>query len=135
MRLTRVYRFSASHRLHSDQLTEAENRDLYGKCNNPWGHGHNYLIHISVRGVPDGGTGRILSPGALDRWVQDRLISVYDHRDLNTDVPDFPGVPTTEILALDAERRLRAGWPFPEAELDRIRVQETPRNTFELRIR
>src|SRR3954454_6925653 len=132
MRLTRIYRFSASHRLHSDQLSDDQNRELYGKCNNPWGHGHNYRIHVTVRGVADGTTGRVLSPGALDRWVHERLLRVYDHKDLNTDVPDFSGVPTTEILALDAERRLRNGWPFPDAELDRIRLQETPRNTFEL---
>lgn len=136
MRLTRVYRFSASHRLHSPSLTEAENAELYGKCNNPWGHGHDYVVHVSVAGEPDSVTGRIVSPALLDRYVQERVVAVFDHKDMNSDVPDFEGVPTTENLALDVARRLEPGWneQFGAVKLDRIFVQETPRNTFELRM-
>jgi 6-pyruvoyltetrahydropterin/6-carboxytetrahydropterin synthase len=115
-------------------MTTEENRELYGKCNNPYGHGHDYVLHVSVRGNPRETTGRVVVPGALDRFVQEKVIGVYDHRDINSDVPGFQGVPTTENLAIDIERRLRSGWEehFREIELDRIRIQETPRNTFEL---
>lgn len=136
MRLTRVYRFSASHRLHSERLTADRNRELYGKCNNPFGHGHNYVLHVSVEGPVDSATGRVVSPGAIDGYVDDIVIRTFDHKDINTDVPDFSGVPTTENLALDIERRLRTGWDarFGAARLARVWIQETPRNTFELEI-
>lgn len=135
MRLTRTYRFSSSHRLHSDQLSAECNAELYGKCNNPFGHGHNYVLRVSVSGQMDESTGRVASPGELDRYVHRQVISVFDHRDMNTDVPEFAGVPTTENLALEIERRLAAGWAatFAEVKLERIWIQETPRNTFELR--
>jgi 6-pyruvoyltetrahydropterin/6-carboxytetrahydropterin synthase len=137
MRLTRVYRFSASHRLHSPSLGERENAELYGKCNNPFGHGHDYVLHVSVAGEPDLATGRIVIPADLDRFVNQRVVAVFDHRDINADVPDFDGVPTTENLARDVARRLQADWKehFGAAALDRVFVQETPRNTFELRMR
>ena len=134
-RLTRAYRFAASHRLHSDELTADRNRELYGKCNNPYGHGHNYVLRVSVTGPVDNSTARVISPGALDTFVHARVIDIFDHRDMNRDVRDFAGVPTTENLAIDIERRLRDGWAatFGEVRLDRIWLQETPRNTFELR--
>ena len=137
MRLTRTFRFSASHRLHSEQLTADRNLELYGKCNNPYGHGHDYVLRVSVRGEVDPRTGRVVEPGRLDRYVQDRIVSVMDHKDLNTDVAGFRGVPTTENLVFEIERRLRTGWTahFPNARLDRIWVQETPRNKIELRSR
>ena len=134
MRLTRVYRFAASHRLHSTSLTCEQNLELYGKCNNPYGHGHNYVLHVSVAGVPDATTGRVVDTGALDEHVREKLLRLYDHADLNTDVPDFAGVPTTENLAADAEKRLRHGWPFADASLDRVLIQETDRNTVEMRV-
>jgi 6-pyruvoyltetrahydropterin/6-carboxytetrahydropterin synthase len=134
-RLTRAYTFAASHRLHSDELTASRNLELYGKCNNPHGHGHNYVLRVSVTGPVDETTGRVISPGALDTFVRARVIHIFDHRDMNRDVRDFAGVPTTENLAIDIERRLRDGWSaaFGEVKLDRIWLQETPRNTFELR--
>ena len=137
MRLTRVYRFVASHRLHSNTLSDAENDALYGKCNNPFGHGHNYVVHISVSGAVDESTGRVIEVGALDRFVQERVVDAFDHRDMNADVDDFRStVPTTENLAVAIERRLRSGWSerFEGIKLDRIRIDETPRNTFDLRI-
>lgn len=136
-RLTRVYAFSASHRLHSDQLSAEKNATLYGKCNHPFGHGHNYKLHVSVKG-PVQDTGRVIDLGAFDRYVQDRVISAVNQRDLNCDVPDFRGlVPTTENLAHVIRRRLSETWPesFHPAQLDRIYIEETPRNTFELRVR
>lgn len=136
-RVTRTYRFSASHRLHSDELTLEENRNLYGKCNNPYGHGHDYVLRVSVAGAVDETCGRVVSPGALDGYVQSRVVDVFDHRDMNADVPDFQGVPTTENLATDIARRLRENWAasFGDVALDGIWLQETPRNTFELRNR
>lgn len=135
MKLTRVYRFAASHRLHTASLSEEQNLHLYGKCNNPYGHGHDYVLHVRVAGEPDARTGRVVDIGVLDQYVTDRLLSLYDHADLNTDVPGFSGAPTTENLACDAERRLRAAWPFRSAALDGIVIQETERNRVELRNR
>jgi 6-pyruvoyltetrahydropterin/6-carboxytetrahydropterin synthase len=137
MRLTRTYRFAASHRLHSEQLSSERNRDLYGKCNNPYGHGHDYILRVTVRGDVDPATGRLVDPGKLDRYVRTQVTELLDHKDLNADVPDFHGVPTTENLVLDIERRLLAAWSthFETTELDRVWVQETPRNTIELRKR
>ena len=133
MRVCRTYRFSASHRLHSGALNDIENRDLYGKCNNPFGHGHDYVLYVSVSGPVDPATGRVVPVGELDRFVHENVLLVYDHKDINTDVAGFEGVPTTENLAVDIERRLSREWPFAGAVLDRISIRETPRNTFELR--
>src|SRR3954449_447045 len=136
MRFTRVYKFSASHRLHAPWLSEDENQSLYGKCNNPYGHGHNYVLHVTVSGPTDPVTGRVVNPMTLDRHVKERVLSVYDHSDINSDVPNFEGVPTTENLARDIARRLCNGWSqtVPVARLERVLIQETGRNKFELRI-
>ena len=133
MTLTRVYRFAASHRLHSAELSDTENEVLYGKCNHPYGHGHDYVLHVTVAGEPDQTTGRIVDIGALDRYVEQHVLRIYDHSDLNQDVPDFVGVPTTENLAIDSDRRLRRAWPFANAVIDRVLIHETGRNSVELR--
>lgn len=135
MRLTRSYRFSASHRLHSHELSPAENSELYGKCNNPFGHGHDYVLEVSVEGNPDDVTGRVLDIGALDRFVHTVVLDDLDHRDLNNDLEDFRNlVPTTENLAVVIEGRLREDWKrkFPQVSLRRIYLGETKRNSFEL---
>lgn len=136
-RLTRTYRFSASHRLHSTELNEEQNEALYGKCNNPYGHGHDYTLRVTVRGDIDDVTGRVLEPGRLDRYVREVVTEALDHKDLNTDVHDFRGVPTTENLVLHIQRRLQSDWKnhFQTAILDCVHVQETPRNKVELRNR
>ncbi len=96
MRLTRRYRFAASHRLDSPVLSAEENRKLYGKCNNPYGHGHDYSIDISVEG-PLNADGMVVDREALDRLVEERVLRVLDHKNLNQDVPEFErAVPTTE---------------------------------------
>ena len=137
MQLTRVYRFAASHRLHSDQLTPERNSDLYGKCNNPYGHGHDYVLQITVEGRVEPASGRVVNVASLDRFVHEHVISVFDHKDMNTDVRDFEGVPTTENLASDIGRRLERAWngSFGDAKLARVWIQETPKNTFELRMK
>lgn len=137
MTVTRRYKFSASHRLHSPSLSEAENASLYGKCNNPYGHGHDYLLAVSVRGEVDGETGRVVSPGKLDAFVRAEVLAVLDHKDLNGDVSEFAAnlVPTTENLAVVVNGRLRSKWDaqFPGVLLEGVRLEETKRNYFELR--
>jgi 6-pyruvoyltetrahydropterin/6-carboxytetrahydropterin synthase len=131
MRLTRRYRFAASHRLDSPALSAEENRKLYGKCNNPYGHGHDYSIDISVEGPLNPG-GLVVDREALDQLVEERVLRVLDHKNLNQDVPEFErAVPTTENLASAIERRLREHWNLPP-RLARIRIAETDRNTFEM---
>jgi 6-pyruvoyltetrahydropterin/6-carboxytetrahydropterin synthase len=137
IRLTRRYRFSASHRLDTPRLSEAENRELYGKCNNPYGHGHDYLLEVSVRGPVEERSGRVADVSALDGLVGSEVLRAFDHRNLNQDVPEFASlVPTTENLALEVERRLRRSWrtvfPGEWPRLDRIRIRETKRNSFEI---
>jgi 6-pyruvoyltetrahydropterin/6-carboxytetrahydropterin synthase len=136
MRLTRVYRFSASHRLHCPSFTDAENRDLYGKCNNPYGHGHDYIVRVTVGGEVHPDTGRVVDVGALDRFVRERVLCVYGEKDLNKDIPGFEGVPTSENLVADIAKRLRDGWEraLGPSILVRIWLQETPRNAFEMRM-
>jgi len=92
IRLTRKYRLSASHRLHSAQLSEEVNQELYGKCNNPFGHGHNYEIEISVRGPVDPRSGRGVDCRVLDRLVRDEVLTPLHNRNLNTEVPEFANV-------------------------------------------
>lgn len=138
MFLTRRYQFSASHRLHSPVLSEDANQELYGKCNNPYGHGHNYEVEVTVRGPVDERTGRVVDLQDLDNLVDRQVTSAMEHRNLNEEVPEFQQlVPTTENLSLIIERRLQQAWQaaFPEGApaLDRIRIYETPRNIFEVK--
>lgn len=134
-RLTRRYRFAASHRLHNPELPEAENRILYGKCNNPYGHGHDYVLEVSVAGPVDA-HGRVADRAALDRLVENSVLRDVRQANLNRDVPEFAGlVPTSENVAVVIERRLRARWGevFPRGwpMLEKIRLFETGRNIVE----
>jgi len=127
--LTRRYRFAAAHRLHSAQLGEEENKRVYGKCNNPYGHGHNYVVEVAVSGPVDPATGMIANLADLDGFVEREVLEAFDHRSLNDEVPAFrENVPTTENLCIEIYRRLRA---FPKARLERVRVEETNNNSFE----
>jgi len=127
--LGRRYRFSASHRLHSAQLSDEENCRIYGKCNNPFGHGHNYTVEIRVSGKVDPATGMICNLADLDAFINERVIEPFDLRSLNEDVPAFrDAVPTTEILCIEIFQRLKS---FPHAKLEAVRVEETANNSFE----
>ena len=127
--LGRRYRFAASHRLHSDALSAEENARVYGKCNNPYGHGHNYVVEISVSGTLDPATGMIVNLADLDGFVEREVIEAFDHKSLNEDVPAFRGkVPTTENVCKEIYQRLKH---FPKARLERVRVEETSDNAFE----
>ena len=129
MELGRRYRFSASHRLHSLQLSEEENFRVFGKCNNPHGHGHNYVVEVSLSGQIDPATGMIANLVELDSFVEQQFLEEFDHKSLNEDVPAFhEKVPTTENLCIEIYRRLKT---FPHAHLERIRIQETGNNSFE----
>ena len=138
-RVTRRYRFAASHRLNSCSLSEQKNRELYGKCNNPYGHGHDYLLEVSVAGPLDAVSGQVVNVLTLDRLVTENVLQDFDHRYFNADVPEFSGsrVPTSENILRVIEDRLRAKWreAFPRdwPRLESIRLQETKRNRFELR--
>ena len=136
-RVTRRYRFAASHRLHAAPLDEEENRRLYGKCNNPFGHGHNYVIEVSARGPLDAATGRAVDTALLDDLVARQVLAPFDHRNLNADVEAFARVvPTSENLAAEICRRLKDNWgsafPGEWPRLEKIRIAETPRNIFEI---
>ena len=134
IRLTRRFRFAASHRLHSPQLSEEENGSLYGKCNNPYGHGHNYVVEVTVRGPVDSQLGRVADLEQLDQLVHANIVKQFDHRNLNEDVAEFSGplVPTTENLAAVVQARLSTAWPAGLPPLDRVRIFETRNNIFEI---
>jgi 6-pyruvoyltetrahydropterin/6-carboxytetrahydropterin synthase len=134
--LTRRYRFSAGHRLHNEALSEEENRGIYGKCNNPNGHGHNYLLEVTVAGQIDVGTGMVFDLAALDGIVAERVLEKLDHKNLNLDMENFrTQVPTTENLCLEIYRLLRD--PLEQAgaarglRLGRVRLEETSLNSFD----
>ena len=127
--LGRRYHFAASHRLHSPALSEEENCRIYGKCNNPYGHGHNYILEVLVSGKVDPATGMIANLADLDGFVERQVLDPFDHKSLNEDVEEFRStVPTTENLCIEIFRRLKQ---FPKAKLERVRVQETSNNSFE----
>jgi 6-pyruvoyltetrahydropterin/6-carboxytetrahydropterin synthase len=129
--LTRRYRFCASHRLHSPEMSEAENQRLYGKCNNPYGHGHNYSVEVTVSGPVDEATGMVANLADLDAYVESEAVQAFDHKYLNEEVEEFRvTVPTTENLCREIYRRLEK---FPAARLERIRIEETAANSFEYR--
>lgn len=135
--LTRRYRFSASHRLHSNALSAAENERVYGKCNNPFGHGHDYVLEVTASGAVDPITGRLLPVTTLDRLVQETILSRFSNCNLNLDVPEFATlVPTTENMVLTIARLLEQNWRRylgrASAHLSRVQIQETGRNSFEI---
>lgn len=129
--LTRAYSFSCAHRLYNPQLSEAENRAHFGKCANPYGHGHDYRLEVTVRGPVDPTTGMVLPLAWLDALVQKEILEVLDHRYLNEEVPPFDQIPpTSENLVAFIVARLIPH--FTNAtRLVRVRLYETPRSYFE----
>jgi 6-pyruvoyltetrahydropterin/6-carboxytetrahydropterin synthase len=127
--LTRRYMFSASHRLHSDVMSETENAATYGKCNNPYGHGHNYALEVTVSGPVDESTGMVCNLTDLDAFVELEILDRFHLQNLNT-VPEFARtVPTTESLSASIYDILQRG--FTHAHLEKVRIQETMMNSFE----
>ena len=143
--LTRRYRISAAHRLHSPALNDEENARLYGKCNNPRGHGHDYTLEVTVCGKVNPTTGMVINLDLLDQIVQREVLDRFDHKHLNLDVEDFrTRVPTTENLCLAIYDLLAQCFPVPRdgganssvenpgtARLEKVRVEETRSNSFE----
>jgi len=127
--LTRRYRFSASHRLHSPEMSADENRATYGKCNNPHGHGHNYTLEVTVSGPIDPGTGMVCNLVDLDGFVEKEVLARYDLENLNMLKEFAQTVPTTENLCVEIFEILQRG--FRKAHLDRVRLEETLMNSFE----
>ena len=127
--LTRRYVFSASHRLHCDELTEEQNRAVYGKCNNPHGHGHNYALEVTVSGQVDPRTGMVCNLVEIDEAVQREILDRFDHVNLNLS-PEFSNeVPTTENLNVVIFDILKQ--KFNSAHLEKVRLEETAKNSFE----
>jgi len=125
--LTRRDSFSAAHRLWSNELSEAENIALYDKCANLNGHGHNYILEVTVRGVPDPRTGMVLNLTALKQAMNEQVINWVDHKNLNYDVPWLAGcIPTAEMLAIAFWERLARA--LPSSLLYEVRLYETEHN-------
>ncbi len=125
--LSRRYHISASHRLHTSRIDAAANRATFGKCNNPYGHGHNYAITITVSGPIDPATGMVTNLADLDRFAEEHLLRAFDHQNLNM-LPAFEDiVPTTENLTLAVHRIFRQ---YSHARLTEVHIDETPRNSF-----
>ena len=127
----RRYMLSASHRLHTDALTAEENRTAYGKCNNPHGHGHNYVVEVLTGGPVDPETGMVVNMAALDAAVRERVIERFDHANLNLDSIFQDRVPTTENLCKAVFGLLKDD--LPAGLLECVRVEETENNFFEYR--
>jgi 6-pyruvoyltetrahydropterin/6-carboxytetrahydropterin synthase len=136
-RVTRRYQFAASHRLHAPQLSAEENRGIYGKCNHPYGHGHNYVVEVSARGPVDQRTGCAVNTRDLDELVARQVLAPFAYRNLNAEVASFREMaPTSENLGIEICRRLKDHWheAFPGRwpRLEKIRIAETARNIFEI---
>ena len=129
--LTRRYRFPAAHVLRSRELTDAENRRVYGKCANPAGHGHDYGLEVTVAGPVDPRSGSILPLGQLDALVRENILERLDHRPLNADPWFAAAVPTAENIALAVRRELARAIEGSGARVVRVRLVETRRNVFE----
>ncbi len=125
--LTRRTTFSASHRLWSNYLSEEENLALYEKCANPNGHGHNYILEVTVRGTPDAHTGMVLNLTELKDAMNKQVVNWVDHKHLNHDVPWLEGcIPTTEVLAIKFWERLATA--LPKGLLYEVKLYETENN-------
>lgn len=128
--ITRTYEFAAAHRLHSELLSEQQNEDLYGKCHNPSGHGHNFVLEVTVEGSPDPRTGMIANIVDIDDKVNELVVERFDHKHLNIDIPEFKDrVITTEVLVEEIFKVLDGKLP---AKLARVRLFETARSYFEV---
>ena len=127
--LSRRYHLSASHRLHCDEYSPEQNRAIYGKCNNPHGHGHNYTVEVTMSGAVDPVTGMVCNLGDLDNFMQREIVERFDQSNLNLDAWFQSLVPTTENLCVKIYNLVGPG--FPHAKLEKVRVEETSNNFFE----
>jgi 6-pyruvoyltetrahydropterin/6-carboxytetrahydropterin synthase len=126
--LSRRYSFAASHRLHVDALSPEANRETFGKCNNPFGHGHNYIAQVTFSGHVDSATGMVTNLADLDAFSQREVLDLFDHANLNTLECFRDLTPTTENLSVELWRIYSQ---YPHARLERVRVEETGNNSFD----
>jgi 6-pyruvoyltetrahydropterin/6-carboxytetrahydropterin synthase len=126
--LSRRYHFSASHRLHTEAYDAAENHAVFGKCNNPYGHGHNYIVQVTLSGQVDPVTGMVCDLGELDAFARTKLLARFDHTNLNTLDCFRNKVSTTENLSIEIYRIFQG---FTAAHLERVHVEETSNNSFD----
>jgi 6-pyruvoyltetrahydropterin/6-carboxytetrahydropterin synthase len=126
--LNRRYHFSASHRLHTEVYDAAKNHAVFGKCNNPHGHGHNYTVQVTLSGQVDPSTGMVCNLAELDAFAQKNLLATFDHTNLNTLDCFTNAVSTTENLSIEIYRIFQN---FPAAHLERVHVEETSNNSFD----
>jgi 6-pyruvoyltetrahydropterin/6-carboxytetrahydropterin synthase len=126
--LNRRYHFSASHRLHTEVYDAAKNQAVFGKCNNPHGHGHNYTVQVTLSGQVDPSTGMVCNLAELDAFAQTNLFTRFDHTNLNTLDCFTDAVSTTENLSIEIYRIFQN---FPAAHLERVHVEETSNNSFD----
>ncbi len=127
---TKVYEFSASHRLHSLELGDAENQRIFGKCNNPHGHGHNYVLEVMIKGEVNPRTGLVTDLGFLDRIMEKQIYARFDFKHLNLDTPEF------ETMNPTSENFVKVLWDILEPHLKpvklyRLRLRETARSNFD----
>ena len=128
--VTRRLQFNAAHRVHNPDLPDAENVRLFGKCNNPNWHGHNYTLDVSVRGEIDARTGYVLDLGVLKQIVEERAVNKIDHKNLNLDVDFMHGIiPTSENIIVAIWKQLAPA--ITPATLVRLVLWETPNNYVE----
>ena len=130
----RRYRFSASHRLHVEALSEEENRRTFGKCNNPFGHGHNYVVEVTLSGPVDPVTGMVVNLSDLDLFAQREVLDLFDHANLNTLEAFRDRVTTTENVCVEMWSifsRFAESKEYSQVRLERIRIEETGNNSFE----
>lgn len=130
--VTRKAHFNAAHRLHNPNKSDEWNREMFGKCNNPNWHGHNYIMEVTVAGEPDPDTGYVIDLGELKQIIEDRVLSKVDHANLNMDVDFLQGImPSTENFVVAIWQQLEPA--LPSGRLSCIRLYETERNIAEYR--
>ena len=131
---SRRYHFSASHRLHVDSLSEEENRATFGKCNNPFGHGHNYALEVTLSGPVDARTGMVVNLADLDSFARREVLDLFDYANLNTLEAFRDRVTTTENVCVEMWSifsRFAESIDYPQLRLERIAIEETGNNSFE----
>ena len=132
--LSRRYHFSASHRLHVDALSEEENRATFGKCNNPFGHGHNYVLEVTLSAPVDPVTGMVVNLSDLDLFAHREVLDLFDHANLNTLEAFRDRVTTTENVCVEMWSifsRFAESIDHPQLRLERIHIEETGNNSFD----
>ncbi len=126
--VTRESHFNAAHRLHNPSKSDEWNRSVFGACNNPNWHGHNYTLRVTVQGVPDPNTGYVVDLADLKQVIEEHVIRHLDHKNLNLDVPFLNGImPSTENLVIAIWNQLESA--LPSGQLYRVQLYETPRNS------